>query len=416
MAEIPAPAVAHAERIRRLRIRGVSTARRAWRRVEPARISESWTEQLPELERQMRTVNVQAATRSLSYAADTLAAQGDIAPAEAFGNPAAWGTPHAPDGRRMASMLYSPATTAKAAIAAGFPTAVALKRGRDALTMLVMTMVADVARQAASVDLTVRADVGWVRMTQPGACSRCLILAGRWYRWNDGFLRHPRCSCVHVMAKGSDLDSARDRGLVDDPYEYFRSLTEAEQNRLMGLADAQAVRDGADIFQVVNSRRSRNGLTTAEGTTRRGYAGQLGAARGQRLTPEGIYRRAGGNRDIALNLLERNGYILPGGQDPAGVLRGSREGWGALGRGGTRVGARGEIERARASGVRAPRSRYTMTEAERRLTDSRLRWDAVRQGRNPYSRDGAGLTPKIAAQVENDYRRWLATGGQIFTA
>ncbi|MFB4414252.1 hypothetical protein, partial [Pantoea sp. ANP04] len=119
------------------------------------------------------------------------------------------------------------------------------------------------------------------------------------------------------------------------------------------------------------------------------------------------------SRADTLKALERNGYILPGGQDPLGSIIGQREGYGALGRGGTRVGAREAVLEARRTGERKPNDRYTMTEAERRLFDAQLRWDAVREGRNPHS-SKKPLTPEIAAKVEKDFRRWLSTGGQVF--
>ncbi|MEE6273510.1 hypothetical protein V2J56_09145 [Georgenia sp. MJ206] len=414
MAELPPAVGLHYREMAVLQSTALAAGRRAWRGITPARLSESWTELLTPLERTIRATQESAALEGAAYGALTLAQQGVYEPPQAFANPKAWSQGHAPDGRALAGLLYSPITAVKSRIAGGMPVSVALAQGRKHLDTFLTTIVADAGRQAASVDIAARSDVGWVRMVSPGACSRCLILAGRWFRYNEGFLRHPKCMCTHVMTKAGSLEMAKEAGLVDDPYEHFRSLSDAEQNRIYGEFDAQAIRDGGDIYQVVNARRGRNGLTTSEGTSRRGNARRTGAERGQRLTPEGIYRQTT-SQEQALQLLERNGYILPGGQQPGGVLRGTAEGWGALGRGGTRVGARGAAERARTTGVRDPASRYTMTEAERRLTDSRLRWDAVRQGRNPYSRDGRGLTPDIAATVETDYRRWLASGGQIFT-
>lgn len=411
MADVPKAAADHYRNMVILQAAAAATGRRAWRNVTPRYLSESWAETVRSLSRQVQQLQVRAAGEGASYGASTLAQQGDYVPPDVFVDPRAWGGGYAPDGRDLDGLLYSPITTTKEAIAAGATVPTALAAGSTRLELILGTVIADAGRQAAGVDTAARTGVGWIRMVSPGACTRCVILAGRWYRWNDGFLRHPNCACVHVMSRVGSLEMAKERGFIDDPYEYFNSLSEKEQDRLFGSYDAQAIRDGGDIFQVVNSRRGRNGLTTSEGTTRRGYAGRLGIGGGQRLTPEGIYRQAR-TRDEALKLLEQQGYILPGGQNPEGVLRSSWESWGALGRGGTRVGARAQIQIDRAAGTQ---SRYSMTEAQRRLLDSRLRWDAVRQGRNPYSRDGRGLTPAIAAQVETDYRRWLATGGQIFT-
>ena len=72
------------------------------------------------------------------------------------------------------------------------------------------------------------------------------------------------------------------------------------------------------------------------------------------------------------------------------------------------------MEQAQSAGQRAAGSRVTATAAERRLIDAEARWRAVTDGRNPYTRDGKGLTPDIAASVEKDFRRWLRTGGEVF--
>jgi hypothetical protein len=38
--------------------------------------------------------------------------------------------------------------------------------------------------------------MGFVRRVNPPCCGRCAILAGRWYRYDSGFRRHPRCDCT----------------------------------------------------------------------------------------------------------------------------------------------------------------------------------------------------------------------------
>jgi hypothetical protein len=114
------------------------------------------------------------------------------------------------------------------------------------------------------------------------------------------------------------------------------------------------------------------------------------------------------SREQTLAELQRYGYILPGGQNPTGVIRGQAEGFGALGRGGTRVGARNAVLLARETGVRDPRIRATMTAAERRVFDAQANWDAIRAGRNPFSNaKNAKLTPEIAARVEREYRKHI---------
>jgi hypothetical protein len=178
------------------------------------------------------------------------------------------------------------------------------------------------------------------------------------------------------------------------------------QEKVFGKSAANAIRDGGDIFQVVNANRGTKpgGLITSEGTSRRG---NFGRGRQPRLTPEGIYSQ-GLPREETLRLLELNGYILPGGQNPTGVIRGQAEGFGALGRGGTRVGVRNAIEEARRTGERNPAIRATMTAAERRVFDAQANWDAVQAGRNPFS--SKNLTPELAAAAENDFRNIIVNG------
>lgn len=107
------------------------------------------------------------------------------------------------------------------------------------------------------------------------------------------------CDCRHIPASE---DMAGD--LRTDPAAAVRS------GQVTGLSapDKQALDDGADLNQVVNARRGRDGLTTSEGTTRRGVAGHRLRGR-QRLTPDGVYRVAA-DRAEAISLLRANGYVL----------------------------------------------------------------------------------------------------------
>ncbi|WP_348239952.1 hypothetical protein, partial [Salmonella enterica] len=75
--------------------------------------------------------------------------------------------------------------------------------------------------------------------------------------WSDGFKRHPMCHCRNIPAAEDTSDDIR-----TDPMKLFHSLSEAEQNRQFTKAGAQAIRDGADINRVVNSRRGALGLTS----------------------------------------------------------------------------------------------------------------------------------------------------------
>lgn len=420
---VPDAAVKHYKAMQRLQGLVVLAAAELWSEVSLTDLTGSWAAQVPLLVPVLAGVQVKAAAAGASYGAATLADQGLYEAPQHFVDPRAFGGV-ASDGRSLEGLLYSPVPYVKNLIGGGMAPAQALSSGGKFLTTLTRTQVADAGRGAAGVDTATRRGVGYVRMLNPPSCSRCSVLAGKFYRWNNGFARHPKCDCVHVQTTG--VTAAGSEGLVHDPYEYFKSLSAEEQDRAYTKAGAQAIRDGSDIFQVVNSRRGMKpgGMMTTEGTTKRGnfrsVSGEL--TKGKRLTPEAIYQLNGNNRAAALKDLEKYGYVLPGGQNPLGSITGQREGFGALGHGGAYPAARKRVEDAIRHG-RDPAVRATMTAAERRLFDAKARWELVQRGVNPYGApsmtprakvNASPLTPQIAAQVEKDYRRWVATGGQVF--
>lgn len=422
---MPAAVVEQYKLSQRLQALAQIRARKAWSQVQVGLLTQSWELILQRsgFLGEVSTLQVDAATAGAAYGALAMAAQGDYVAPDSFVNPAAFGG-WAADGRSLSGALYSAVPYTKNLIAGGMAPVTAKAKAGAFLELKVKTEVADAGRGAAGVDIATRVSVGYVRMLNPPSCSRCSVLAGRFYRWNAGFMRHPGCDCIHVPSKGAE--AARSEGLIHDPYEYFGSLSAADQDRLYTKAGAQAIRDGGDLFQVVNSRRGMKpgGLMTTEGTTKRGnFRQSVGdSTRGRRLTPEAIYKLNGDNRAGALKDLEKYGYILPGGQNPLGSITGQREGFGALGNGGSYGAARQRVEDAIKYG-RDPAVRATMTEAERRLFDAKARWELVQQGVNPYGAPSmtprakintSPLTPQIAAQVEKDYRRWVSTGGQVF--
>ena len=435
---IPDAAAEHYRAEQRLQGVVLASARRAWRRIDPRFVMDSWNEILPTLLPVVVAAQQRAALEGATYAAMTLAEQGDyVGPAE-FADPIAFGG-YASDGRDLDSLLRQPAIASTTLVGGGAATDAALAFGAERLGRMLVTQVADAGRQAGGVDIAARPGVGYTRMVSAGACSRCIVLAGRFYRWNEGFLRHPRCLCKHVARKVGDQAEAFANGYLDDPYEAFGRMSAAEQDRTFGVANAQAIRDGADVSQVVNSRRgmTANGLFTSEGTTRRGNASLLLKPGQRRLTPEGICEQAerfGKDREWTLDRLREHGYLLPKGQVPTGALRGQREGFGQLGGGGARRAASQAVQDARRTGVRDPSSRYTMTAAERRLFDARRRYETALSGTSPYTSPGFGNTPdpyglglnaggtsrrKVTqvelARAEREYRALLASRGEIFT-
>ena len=178
---------------------------------------------------------------------------------------------------------------------------------------LVASEVRDAGRSASQVEFVSRPDwQNYVRMLTPPSCPRCVVLAGRIYRDLEAFDRHPGDDCVMVPVQ--DWESAHDEGYVSSPMEAF------EKGHIRGLskADAQAIADGADIFQVINAHRGMTTPTvfghrvkaTTYGTTKRSAWRRANPSRLVRLRPEAIYKIADGDRETALRLLRLYGYIL----------------------------------------------------------------------------------------------------------
>lgn len=160
---------------------------------------------------------------------------------------------------------------------------------------LVESIVQDAGRAAESVSIAVRPDIAHIRYLSPPSCARCVVLAGRVYRYSTGFERHTNCDCVTVpVSVASTFADAVAAGIAGDPADLLAN----GQVRGLSKADTQAILDGADFGQVVNVRRQAAGLR---------QPGRVLSRRG-RPTPEAIYRTAR-TRDEAVQLLAAAGYI-----------------------------------------------------------------------------------------------------------
>jgi hypothetical protein len=241
------------------------------------------------------------------------------------------------DGRDLEDLLVGSVIRSLERLKHGDTPEAALKAGGDFLTMVAATQISDAGRAADQVALVsaepredkLEASVpdrttppsqkkfryGWVRMLTPPSCSRCATLAGRFYKWNEGFERHPMCDCRHIPAIEAIASD-----LTTNPKEYFNSLSKEDQDKYFGVSSSRAIRDGADLNQVVNATKRRGAVFTAddgkrytrEGITRRGVAGRSMARRGKvlRPTPGQIYKDAKGRREEAIRLLREFGYLF----------------------------------------------------------------------------------------------------------
>jgi len=359
----------------------------AWARIRP---------QTLDLVEKGRTA---AVVNALGYTAAALAETGQVDDAVGTLVPAAF-LRSAPDGRDVGALLDGAVYDAKSAVARGLAPDAALAQGSRWMSMATLTLLADTRREVYGADIIQRPTLnGYTRMLNPPSCSRCIILAGRWYRWNEGFRRHPRCDCQHIPASESVAGDMR-----VDPYETFRSMTPEQQERVFGRSQARAIRDGADIYRVVNI--NQRGLATAKGAARYGTP--------SRMTVDDIYRVAG-TRTNAIRLMQREGYILDRGQVTVARAPGVRTDAQILaagrGRGTVTIGGQTATTRrasrfdAAQTGQRDPLNRATMTAAERRLYDANYRLQYARTTGNVPRGVGLSSADVFAAPIPATAKR-----------
>lgn len=276
---LPAPASEFYRAQQRLILATLNLTRSKWRRMSLDNIDGSWGPIAPALLEIVTAAQLGAARNGSSYVGPTLDSLDQSTKPDALVRPQGF-SGVASDGRPLDSLLLGAKAYAK--------TAQSLDVGGRWLDMVVHSQVQDAGRMAASVDTFTRPRVGWVRAVNPPCCQRCAVLAGKWFRSNQGFQRHPRCDCFHVPSREADPAHP---GVFIGP-EDVKDLTGAQR---------KAIADGADMNRVINAHRGRSvrSMTTTELAKR----GQV------RLTPEAIYR-VSATRDEALRRLRDNGYVL----------------------------------------------------------------------------------------------------------
>ena len=339
-------AAAHYAYGKQVQTRALRDLTRLWVAVDRGNIIESWQAKLAAATLIVAQAQQAVAEDSIEYTTAVMEAQDAPAPqhqvlAAGFAGIA---YPLGDQLRRpigLEDSIASPAYKALRAIGHGYTVDRSMGIGLDNLLLRSQMQIADASRQAEGVAMaTPPVRMHYVRMLNPPSCGRCAILAGRTYRAQDAFERHPGCDCRHIP-----VSEALAGEMTSDPYRYFNSLSPEEQDKYFKPAAAQAIRDGADIFQVVNAQPEAyttegGALATYYGTTKRGYWGstellekkkssgsRYRRATRVRLMPEEIYKRSKGNREQALRMLEDYGYITGLGQNPDGVVRGPGVGY-----------------------------------------------------------------------------------------
>lgn len=166
---------------------------------------------------------------------------------------AAFAEGDAPDSR-LTRVLQGSVIAAKWRIAEGASREDALKTGASRLFGVADMIVRDSAREAASAQMILEPGcVGYERKANLPACGRCLILAGKFFKNNQGFARHPQDDCFHVPV-WQTADGQRVGGASQHPEDLFSSMTEEQKYASLGK-DAKLVIDGKiDLQSAVNMR------------------------------------------------------------------------------------------------------------------------------------------------------------------
>lgn len=281
---------------RRIKVaqRAVNRSLRIWQGMNPISLDAGWEESGPALGDVVAEAQTTAARQSAVYL-NAIGGKQENATlvAGAFAGLTV-------EGREVVPELYSAVTTTKRLVGSGIGFPAAFRAGAAFLSVLVGTVVSDAGRSADSALAAARGFSYNVRVIQPGACSRCAILAGvTGYR--RPFLRHPRCRCTSMPLR----DKEAPEGFFRNTSDYFDSLPAAEQDRVFTKPGAEAIRLGADPAAVVNARLpNRRGRFSTQPVV----ADPLRRTRRVRVTPEQILTRSD-SPEQAKELLRLYGYI-----------------------------------------------------------------------------------------------------------
>jgi hypothetical protein len=339
-------AAAHQARVIAISTKASNRTLQLWRRMDLTDLDGSWDAVSPLIVDQADRAQAAMVSTSDSYASKLASAYDFNADNSRIVPEAFVGVDGS--GRETSSLLRGAVTTTKEAIGLGLSATQSFEAGAAYLMSMMKTALADIGRSSDMVSSVGKGFTRYVRVVEPGACSRCVILAGS-DRFKP-FKRHPACKCTCQAVTEDDLAKKY------SPDAVFQSMSDSDQDRAFGKAGAQAIRDGADISQVVSARRGASGLSlasevpakgtlnrmrkttigtrpdgtpvqvyaTTEGTTVRGQFGQaqvggpkatrLGNDRYSkvnrvRLMPEQILEIAGDNKALRQAFLRDAGYL-----------------------------------------------------------------------------------------------------------
>lgn len=232
--------------LQRLQLLLVVAGRKAWGRMG-ADFDSSWLAVAPSLLQVASAAQLAAVAAASAYVPAVLDETGQPDEPEALIRPQVFAGV-ASDGRTLAGLLAVGVRQAKIASGRGLPPQPALDYGQRWLEQELETLVSDAARDATAAEIVVRDRMGWVRQVNPPCCSRCAVLAGKWYSHRDILPRHPHCDCLLIPAQENVAGD-----FTTDPVALHRRglITDLSRDQV------QRISDGADPVKVLNEGRDR---------------------------------------------------------------------------------------------------------------------------------------------------------------
>lgn len=300
-----AVAVAHYNARRSLALEVAAAVLQWWAELDRDYLDDSWLDVVrPGLESVLTAAQRRAVDMTEPYFLDldsTWTQRADLEPPQGRVNVEAF-VGQTADQREIPGLLDNAIIRTKTLIAAGATVDDALEQGAFSAVRAVVTETKDAGREADGVAVVERPTyMGYYRMLNLPSCDRCVVLAGKWYRWSEGFKRHERCDCEHVPAI---VGRPGERKVDRDDYDpaAFDAMEAVRQDRITGLTKAEKraiLEEDANLARIVNAKRT--GLRTLVGGPNQ---------RARKPTAAYIYSKAGGDRDKAVRDLIRWGYIL----------------------------------------------------------------------------------------------------------
>jgi len=277
-----------------------------WAKVDPESIRDSWRREIPGAVADTARVSLVAASGAQLYVTRTVEDFGEVSEPAGVLRPERFVDPAA-----LSALLMIPQVRALQWIEAGRTPAEALRAGGRLAGAIAAQQTRDTARDATGVAIVAEAKVkGWLRRLQRPSCGRCEVLAGRVYKWSDGFLRHPGCDCVHVpWVEGQDLPESNYGGR-----EYFDRLSTEEQNRLFGRHVADRIREiDPDVTVREQTLAFDRAVNSDRSLWRSRYQPRRTAGDLPYRTTDWYMDQAGGDRAKAVALMKDAGLLDSGG-------------------------------------------------------------------------------------------------------